>query len=108
MRVHPAIIEGTEEILSAAKLVGLDKIDYDKKYTLFKTEAKNKSTTGIPDDGYIDRGNVYIIGNEKQSALYLMNHDSWFKTSQVLSCEPIELGYRVETNNSIYELRVVI
>lgn len=101
MKLHPAIDPecGVNEV---AKLVGFDKVDFDRPYTITKIECKNPSPNGIPDQGYITRGHPFLVGNEKQVALYFMDYFGYFKTSVVLSVVEVVNGYRIETRNSVY------
>lgn len=101
MKLHPAI-DPECGVIEVAKLVGLDKIDFNRPYSINKIECKNQSPNGIPDSGFITKGQPFVIGNEKQAALYIKDSFGYFRTSVVLSVVEVVNGYRVETPNSVY------
>jgi hypothetical protein len=109
------IIDNTDETLvkEAASKIGLNLIDYTKLYNLYKIGAKVKSSIGYPDEMLaLDRGYYEIaagLDTNKKDILCVLNGKSflgWFKTSPVVSCTVIDNGYKIETMNSHYELRL--
>jgi len=104
MKVHQGV-EDKKNARRLAKKVGLNKVKTKDTYTLYKTGAKVSSPYGYPDEMYCERGNVYVAAHEEHIWIIVDYLGRWFKTSPVLSCVPIENGFKLETHNSYYELR---
>lgn len=109
MKIHHTIEKALPELIPIikknAKKLGLDKLDYDTRYTLFKLSAKKKSSVGLPDNFLVDSGFVFLIGNESFTSIYLSGLMTWFKTSPIIAFKKSKKGYAFETENSFYELR---
>lgn len=105
MKVYPGV-EEPKVVRKLAKAIGLTSIKTSSTYNLVKTGAKNASPYGYADEMYCERGNTYIAGNADYVFIIVTNGSGrWFKTSPVLSCTKIDGGYKLETENSFYELR---
>lgn len=104
MKVHPGVAD-PKLARKLAKKVGLSKVKTSTLYTLFKTGAKNTSPYGYSDVMECGTGNLYLAAREDYVWVILFGDSKWFKTSPVLSCTPIDNGFKIETENSYYELR---
>lgn len=108
VKIHPLTAkEHRKEVRKNAKKLGLDKIDYTKAYTMHKTKAKNPSERGYADSFFAGLGSICLLGNHEVIVLFIDTHDSWFKTSEILSCKEINGKFEIETRNSIYVLEEV-
>lgn len=92
-----------DKIRAKAKTLGLDAIE-ETFYNLVKTGVKNPSKNGIPDSGHMIRGVPFLVGDGNVVWLILETVARWFSTSPILSCTPTENGFKIETENSHYEL----
>jgi hypothetical protein len=106
MKIHPNV-EDKEHTKKLARQVGLNKIKAKPTYSLHKTGTKNESPYGYKDKMDCGTGNVVIIAQADYVWIAVIGINTWFKTSPVLSCIPIEGGFKIETENSLYELRLV-
>ncbi len=89
-----------DSIKKNAKESGLDQIG-PESFSLYKTGIKS---LGHKLHDFVDRGNVFIVGNDDYVWIVLMNLGSWFKTSPVLECVRTDMGFDIETENSYYRL----
>ena len=112
IKVHPLAEKHKDDIVYVAEMIGLDAIDYDKPYSLFKTRAKTASSVGYPDKmlalkfGYFClTGTVDKATGEILVWLAGESFSEWFVTSPILSCVKIGKKYVIETRNSYYELK---
>jgi hypothetical protein len=96
--------ERIPEIEKNARKVGLDKIDFERFYTLIKMRSKRKSQVGYPDKFVAAKGLVSIVGDQGYVWISVENDTGWFKTSPVISCKKVKNGYKIETENSFYRL----
>jgi len=103
MKFHPLSEKYEKEIRENAKKVGLDKIDFDKRY--YVTKIKSKSS-GRELDEFKIRGEPCLLGNEDFLKLYFNSISEWFMTSLVVSTEKDGDNYIVETENSTYLLEM--
>jgi hypothetical protein len=106
MKIHPDV-KDKDTVKKLARSVGLNKIKTKPLYSLHKTGSKNASPYGYVDQMNCGTGNVFIIGVEEYVWLAVIGVNTWFKTSPVLSCVKFDGGFKIETKNSHYELRVV-
>ena len=108
MKINEAIESNRPELVSDIKAnamkVGLDKIDFDKVYTLKKLGAKTSSPRGYPDAYTVIKGTVCLIGNEDDVAIFVSGLRDWFKTSGIIDVKKTKDGIRLETFNSYYLL----
>lgn len=114
MRIHPDSPAPKSQVKRVATLIGLDQIDYKVPYRLVKTGAKRSSSLGYPDEMVaIGEGVFTLVGaNTDEGCLvwfvgYETRGFNWFKTSPIKSCKKIKNGFKIETENSFYELRRV-
>ena len=107
MNIYPGVKKYTKDIEANAKKVGLDKVDFTKNYVLSKTGAKKESSHGYPNEMEAARGQVQVIGNEDYVWILVSDHSYWFKTSPILSVRKVKDKYKIETENSFYELKVL-
>lgn len=110
MKLHPAVTKHKSEIKRVATLIGLNEIDFDETYALYKTGAKNPSRMGYPDEMLaMSRGTPFVVGAVEGSETYVwlvvVGLNDWFKTSPILSCRQEGNIFKIETQNSYYELR---
>ena len=110
MKVHPQV-KDQANAKKLARAVGLNKIKAKPIYSLYTTGIKNEST-GYSYPIYAGEGNVFIIAQDSFVWIAVIGPNTWFKTSPVLKCEAfsnLEMNYRgfkIETDNSYYELRL--
>ncbi len=76
----------------------------DRLVTLYKLKSKNKSPRGYPDRYEVIHG---IVSLNKHGCLFFTNTKEWFRTSPVVNIKKVKDGYRFETNNSFYKIKVV-
>jgi hypothetical protein len=114
MKIHPDSPAPKSQVKRVATLIGLDQIDYGVTYSLVKIGAKKESSLGYPDAMVaIKEGEFELVGvnTDEGCLVWLVGYESlgfnWFKTSPVKSCKKIKNGFRIETENSFYELRKV-
>ena len=110
LKLHPAVTKFKSEIKRVATLRGLAQIDFEEPYSLYKTGAKNSSPRGYPDEMLALRQGMFsVIGTVRDGETYVWIHgdsiSEWFKTSPILSCRKEGSIYKIETENSYYELR---
>jgi hypothetical protein len=99
-------------ITNKALKLGLNKINFNNNYALFKTGEKNKSIVGLPAKmTCFKNGTVTIAGDTFSDGFFVWlvctNQDSggFFKTSGIVNFEQIsDEVYSIETENSYYEL----
>jgi hypothetical protein len=96
--------EDKANALEKAKLIGLDKIDSSKRYSLKKLGAKKTSRHGYPDAGNIICGHPLLVGVEDSVWLAFNEMGGWYKTSPIKSCTETETCFEIETQNSFYIL----
>lgn len=111
MKLHPRIeteetVEFQQALLEKAKETKLNKIDFTKRYDVFKQSAKKRNPYGLPDKGsIIMRAFPFVIGNPEDGvALYFYTTDEWFHCSIIKKCTKYKKYIKVETANSIYKL----
>jgi hypothetical protein len=104
MKIHPHV-QDKDNAKKLARATGLNKIKAKVMYTLQKTGSKNASPHGYGDTMDCGRGNVTIVAQDNYVWILLSSPSDWFKTSPVLSCTKIDDGFKIETENSFYELR---
>ena len=112
MKLHPAVTKFKSEIKRVATLRGLSQIDFDEPYSLYKTGAKNASRMGYPDEMLALRQGMFSIVGTKdgdETFVWIVGEGlrDWFKTSPILSCKKEGKVYKIETENSYYELRPI-
>jgi hypothetical protein len=112
VRLHPGVTRHKSEIKRVATLLGLNQIDFDETYSLYKLGAKNASRLGYPDKMLAMRaGGVAIVGvvEEEKTHVWIVVESlrDWFKTSPIVSCKKDGENFLIETENSYYELRKV-
>lgn len=103
MKIHD-LVEDKENAKKLARKVGLNKIKAKPRYHLHKLGAKNTSPL-YSDTMYCGKGNVYILAKDNFVWIGLIGNGNWFKTSPVLKCEQVGKNFKIETENSFYELR---
>jgi hypothetical protein len=106
MKIHPNVAD-KENAKKLARKVGLNKTKAKTVYSLYKTGAKNTSPRGYSDTMYCGEGNCLVIAVDQHVWIALIGPNTWFKTSPVLSCVKFDGGFKLETENSFYELRTV-
>lgn len=101
-----------KELMKVAKKLGLDRLNYDKLYTLNKVGQKNSSPLGYPSKMIaIERAIPSIFGhkddNKLSIRLYFGNNRYFFATSSILSLKKKKKKglFLIETENSFYELQ---
>lgn len=105
MIVHPICKDLEKTIKSNAVNVGLDKIDFTKRYKLTKIGSKNKS-----DQNQMTAhcgGSIFLFGYENYVWICVVSASEYFKTSpvvNVLDDSSSKKAYTIETENSFYRL----
>jgi hypothetical protein len=85
---------------------GLEALDFNKPYKLYKIGSKTKDGgIKIQEQDLVAGGLIQLVGTENSMCLLLLGAVNWFRTSEVLSCKKNESGFIIETLNSFYELR---
>lgn len=103
MKVHPDLKDKEDVILENAKKVGLDKLDFEERYSIKKTSTKN---SGYAPDYSGIFGSILLIGNDDFVSLYVHNFGEWFRTSPVVSVTKKNKNeFTIETENSFYSLK---
>lgn len=103
MKVHRLIQDGLDDkIKQFAVEVGLDQLDFDKTYRLYKVGSKH--SFNIVEVRCVGRGEIRLTGSDKHVSLFISDLREWFRTSPVLSCQINADKYIIETANSFYEL----
>ncbi len=85
------------------------KIEEDVVYKkLEKSIAKRRNTNGMPDSGVLTEGNVKItLGKFDDGSQYFSassDNGYWIRSSPIIDILPIENGYQISTENSIYRI----
>jgi hypothetical protein len=105
MKVLKESILSPTKVKKLAKEVGLDCIDYNINYRIFKTSSKNDSTHSIEKTEVCEPGKIQLIGQLDSVWISTIGISSWFKTSPVINCYKLNSNnIRVETFNSFYIL----
>jgi hypothetical protein len=103
MKVHRLIQDGLDDkIKNQAVEVGLDQLDFDKIYRLYKVGSKH--SFNIVEVKCVGQGEIRLTGSENHVSLFISSLREWFRTSPVLSCQYNKDKYTIETANSFYEL----
>ncbi len=103
MKVHRLVKDGIDEnIKKRATEVGLNQLDFDKTYRLYKVGSKH--SFNIVDVKCVGAGEIRLTGSENHVSLFISSLREWFRTSPVLSCQYNKDKYTIETANSFYEL----
>lgn len=107
IKVHNVIDDKTSDIIKElAVSKGLDVINFDSMYRMYKVGEKNNSSTiEAIEKRCVGRGKLVIVGNEEFVSLYISGIREWFKTSPIVSCNKKEKSIIIETWNSFYELK---
>lgn len=108
MKINPAVLnEHLIPIVRMMKKTGLDMIDSNYKYSLFKIGSKHSSIQyedGMRFEAY---GKPSVVGNEHHICLYIeesvVSRD-WFRTSPVEKVIEDKEGFLITTKNSYYKL----
>jgi hypothetical protein len=105
MKIHYLINdEEADNVRELAKSVGLDQLNYDKEYSIYKT-AVLQPFYPLEEPLFTGRGNILLIGMNNFVWIHIANFNNWFKTSPISSCEKQKDVFIIKTANSIYELR---
>lgn len=112
IEVHPDIVAGAPHLVDSIKKsaikVGLSSLDYSGYYELIKTGAKKTSSYGYPDKMTVMKwSRIYVIGNEKAATLFFNGPTNWYRLSAIKSCKKVRKNYKIETENSFYDLKRV-
>jgi len=103
MKIHPAINdEQVDEIMEIARSKGLDIIDYDKFYNVYKIGCKFGNLYKKKEPRAA--GKIMLIGLQKNVWIYIQSMSSWFKTSPIITCKKDKDSIIIETMNSLYQL----
>lgn len=107
MKVHRALDDATSDIIKEIAVTkGLDVINFDNVYRMYKIGEKNDSSTiEILEKRCVGQGELVLVGNKEFVSLYITSLREWFKTSPVISCNKKGNSIIVETWNSFYELK---
>jgi hypothetical protein len=85
---------------------GLDKLDYNKRYNLYKVGSKLKSNAiNIQEEARVFEGSIQLTGSENSVCLLVTRLRDWFRTSPIIACTKGRMGFIIETENSFYELK---
>ena len=110
MKLHSMVKKNKASIKRKAILKGLDIIDYEKTYTLYKVGVKNVSPYGYPDKFEV-LVNAYpyvagiVVENKTLISLVMLTLNEYFITSDIVSCVKKGKTIKIETKNSYYELK---
>jgi len=104
VRLHPAIPkENVKYVRKQSTDLGLDVILKDGTYNL----SKQLSVTIT--EKTLDYGKVMIVGSKEHVALFISNYrGDWFRTSPIVSVERFGTDLRIKTQNSLYNLELVV
>lgn len=98
MKVHKLIRDGIDDIIKEkATKVGLDQLDFDKNYRLYKVRNNAELIC-------VGQGKIRLTGSEKHVSIHICSLREWFRTCSVLSCKYNNDRYTIETGNTVYEL----
>lgn len=94
-----------EEAKALAKKLGLDKIDFDKQYSLDKRGAKKSSPYGYSDKMHVEKGDISLCSSDGYIWIVINGHGfNWFKTSPIVKFGKDGNTFLIETENSYYTL----
>jgi hypothetical protein len=106
IKVHSAIDDATSDaIKQVASAKGLDKINYNNCYRMYKVGNKNSESIEVIEKKCVGAGEIRLIGNEEFVSLYISGLREWFRTSPIISCNKKKNSIIIETMNSFYELK---
>jgi hypothetical protein len=102
MKMHSGLNDKTMDLVKEQAIaLGLDAIDYESYYKLYKIGTKSNF---YEEPVFTVKGHVSLIGSEKHVALYIQGLRDWFRTSSIVSCEKKGKDIIIQTANSIYKL----
>jgi hypothetical protein len=102
MKVHSGLNDKIMDLVKEQAIaLGLDAIDYESYYRLYKLGTKSNY---YEEPVLTIKGYVSLIGSERHVALYIQGHRDWFRTSSIVSCEKSGEDIIIQTANSIYKL----
>jgi hypothetical protein len=103
VKVHKLIKDGIDEnIKKRAIEVGLNQLDFDKTYRLYKVGSKH--SFNIVDVKCVGAGEIRLMGSDHHVTLFISGLREWYRTSPIFSCQLGKDKYIIETVNSYYEL----
>lgn len=103
MKVHKLIKDGIDEnIKKRAIEVGLNQLDFNKTYRLYKVGSKH--SFNIVDVKCVGAGEIRLMGSDHHVTLFISGLREWYRTSPIFSCQLGKDKYIIETVNSYYEL----
>lgn len=105
IRVHASINDKTADIMTdIASTIGLDAIDYNANYRMYKIGSKHNQEIALTEKLYVGSGFIRLVGSVNHVALMISSIRDWFRTSSVVSCTKKNNVLILETKNSFYEL----
>ncbi len=102
MKIHSGLNDKIMDLVKEQAIaLGLDAIDYESYYKLYKLGTKSNY---YEEPVFTARGYVSLIGSERHVALYIQGLRDWFRTSSIVSCEKKGKDVIIQTANSMYML----
>lgn len=105
IRIHASIDDKTADTMTdIASTIGLDAIDYNANYRMYKIGSKYNGDITLAEKLYVGSGFIRLVGTVNHVALMISSIRDWFRTSPVVSCTKKNNVLILETKNSFYEL----
>ena len=102
MKVHSGLNDKIMDLVKEQAIaLGLDAIDYESYYRLYKLGTKSNY---YEEPVLTIKGYVSLIGSERHVALYVQGLKDWFRTSNIVSFEKKGKDIIIQTANSVYKL----
>jgi hypothetical protein len=107
IKVHRAVDDATSDIVKEIAISkGLDIINFNNQYRMYKVGEKNNSSTiEVLEKRCVGQGELLLVGGDEFVSLYISGLREWFRTSPIISCNKKGDSIIIETWNSFYELK---
>lgn len=108
MKINSLLTDEVADLVRDLALTkGLEKINYEKPYTLSKIGSKDKNGAFIVHEKHTILKNckLSLIGTSTFVCIYFTSPHNYMSTSKVISCTKKKSCYIIETENSFYELK---
>jgi hypothetical protein len=105
IKIHASIDDKTADLMTEfATAVGLDSLDYDANYRMYKIGSKIDNDISLSEKRFVASGFIRLVGGVNHVSVYISSVREWFRTSPIVSCKKKNDKVIIETRNSFYEL----